>query len=82
LQNVIQILSKAGVDVKRYAINQAAIAFVSNAVVRQFIRTEGTDKLPLTLFDGKIIKQANYPSLEELWELIPGLKNIIQDGKR
>jgi hypothetical protein len=67
--------------VKRYAINQAAIAFVSNAVVRQFIRTEGTDKLPLTLLDGKIIKQASYPSLEEFTELIPGLKNIIQDGK-
>jgi hypothetical protein len=82
LQNDIQILTKAGVEVKRYAINQAAIAFVSNPVVRQFIRTAGTDKLPLTLLDGKIIKQGSYPLLGEFTEFIPDLKNLISDGKR
>ncbi len=50
LQNLIQILRKSGIEVKRYAINQSAIAFVNNAVVKQFIRTEGTDKLPLSTF--------------------------------
>lgn len=81
LQNLVQILTKAGVEVKRYAINQAAIAFVTNAVVKQFIRTEGTDKLPLTLLDGQIIKQKSYPTLEELALHIPEIKNIKPEGK-
>jgi hypothetical protein len=82
LQNVVQTLTAAGIDVKRYAINQAAIAFVSNPVVKQFIRTEGTDKLPLTLIDGQIIKKKSYPSLEELSAYIPDIKNLVSDGKR
>lgn len=81
LQNVIQILSRAGIDVNRYAINQAAIAFVSNATVKQFIRTNGTDKLPLTLLEGKIIKQGSYPTLEELSLHVPDLKILIPDGE-
>lgn len=81
LQNVIQTLSKAGIEVNRYAINQVAIAFVSNATVKQFIRSEGTDKLPLTLLEGKIIKQGSYPSLEELAVHIPDLKILMADGK-
>jgi hypothetical protein len=81
LQNLVQILTKAGVEVKRYAINQVAIAFVTNAVVKQFIRTEGTDKLPLTLLDGQIIKQKSYPTLEELALHIPEIKNIKPEGK-
>jgi hypothetical protein len=82
LQNTIQVLSSAGIEVKRYAINQAAIAFVSNPVVKQFIRTEGTDKLPVTLIDGQIIKKKSYPTLEELSVHIPDIKSIITDGKR
>jgi hypothetical protein len=50
-------------------------------VVKQFIRTEGTDKLPLTLLDGQIIKQKSYPTLEELALHIPEIKNIKPEGK-
>lgn len=82
LQNVIQTITAAGIEVKRYAINQAAIAFVSNATVKEFIRSKGTDKLPLTLLDGQIIKQEAYPSLEDLSVHIPELKNPVPDGKR
>jgi hypothetical protein len=81
LQNLLQIAAKAGIKVSRYAINQAAVAFVSNATVKQFIRTEGPGKLPLTLLDGIIIKQEEYPTLEELAVKIPALQDLIKDGK-
>ena len=81
LQNTIQILLKAGVEVKRYAINQAPLAFTGNAVVKQFIMTEGPGKLPLTLLNNQIIKKGTYTSLDELTVHIPELKNIKSDSK-
>lgn len=76
LQNTIQILDKAGVKVKRYAINQVPLAFTGNTVVKQFIISNGPGKLPLTLLDGRIIKTESYPTLDELVLVIPAIKNI------
>ena len=81
LQNTIQILLKTGVKVNRYAINQVPLAFSKNTVVKQFIMTEGPEKLPLTLLDGQIVKKGGYPSVDELKVFIPELKNIKPDGK-
>ncbi len=81
LQNLIQLLSRVGVTINRYAINQSPVAFVSNPVVKDFMRSEGPSKLPVSLLDGKIIKQENYPTMEELIQYIPELKNVKQDGK-
>ena len=81
LQNTIQILSKAMVEVKRYAINQVPLAFTGNAVVKKFITTEGPGKLPLTLLDGKIIKKGGYATLDELSVHIPEIKSIKPDSK-
>lgn len=81
LQNTINILSKAFVEVKRYAINQVPLAFTGNPVVKQFITTEGPGKLPLTLLDGKIIKKGSYASLDELAVHMPEIKSIKPDSK-
>ena len=81
LQNSIQLLRKVGVETKRYAINQAPLMFVQNAVVRDFIKANGPGKLPLTLLDNKIIKSGAYPTIAELKEIVPELKNIKPDTK-
>lgn len=81
LQNTIQVLSKAMVEVKRYAINQVPLAFTGNAVVKKFITTEGPGKLPITLLNGQIIKKGGYPTLEELAVHIPEIKSIKPDSK-
>ena len=73
LQNIIQILSKIGIEVKRYAINQAPLAFTGNPVVKHFITTDGPGKLPLTLLNDQIIKKGGYPTLDELKVHIPEL---------
>jgi hypothetical protein len=81
LQNTIQILSKAMVEVNRYAINQVPHAFTGNPVVKEFITTEGPGKLPLTLLNGKIIKKGSYATLDELAIHIPEIKSINPDSK-
>ena len=73
LQNTLQILSKANIEVKRYAINQVPLAFTENPVVKQFITTEGPGQLPLTLLNDQIIKKGGYPTLIEFKVHIPGL---------
>lgn len=80
LQNSIQLLKKVGIETKRYAINQAPLMFVQNAVVRDFIKANGPGKLPLTLLDNKIVKSGSYTSIEELKELVPELKNVKPDS--
>lgn len=79
LQNTIQLLKKVGVETKRYAINQAPLVFVQNKVVSNFIKENGPGKLPIALLDRKIIKTGDYPTIDELKELIPELKNIRPD---
>lgn len=81
LQNTINILSKASVEVKRYAINQVPLAFTGNPVAKQFITTEGPGKLPLTLLDGKIIKKGGYAGFDELAVHIPEIKGLKPDSK-
>ena len=81
LQNTINILTKAMVQVKRYAINQVPLAFTGNPIVKQFITTEGPGKLPLTLIDGQIIKKGSYATLDELAVHIPEIKGIKPESK-
>ncbi len=81
LQNVIHLLAKVNIKPERYAINQSPMAFVNNPVVKNFMRSQGPAKLPLTLLDGKIIKQESYPALEELAQFIPELRDVKPDGK-
>lgn len=75
LQNTINLAKKAGIEVKRYAINQTPLAFTSNPVVRQFIMTEGPGQLPITLYAGQIVKKGAYPTAEELADIFPEMKN-------
>lgn len=81
LQNTMNVLNKAKVEVKRYAINQVPLAFTGNPVVREFITTKGPGKLPLTLLDDKIIKIGSYPSMDELSTYIPDLEGLRPDEK-
>ncbi len=79
LQNLLLLVKKVGVEVRRYAINQVPLAFVQNPIVSNFIKSNGPAKLPLVLLDGQIIKIQGYPSLDELREKIPALSNIKPD---
>lgn len=80
LQNLINLVTKAGFEVKRFAINQVPMAFVSNPVVKHFIMTEGPAKLPITLYNGQIIKKKSYPTMKDLIVYIPELATLKPDN--
>lgn len=81
LQNTINLLAKAGIEVKRYAINQAPMAFVRNETVKAFIRANGPGKLPLTLLDGELIQAGEYPAIDTLKARMPELKDVKPENK-
>ena len=81
LQNTIQLLKKAGIETKRYAINQTPIVFVQNAIVREYIKANGPGKLPLALLNNQIIKSGGYPTIDDLKVLIPTLNSIEPDRR-
>jgi hypothetical protein len=81
LQNTINFLTKGGIEVRRFAINQAPMEFVKNEAIKQFVKANGADKLPITLLDNEIIMTEKYPTIEWLKEQIPALKNVNQGSK-
>lgn len=80
LQNKLNLLKKAGVEVQRYAINQAPLAFTKNETVKTFIRENGPGQLPLSLLNGEILASGAYPAMELLKEKIPALQHIKADS--
>jgi len=54
------------VQVARYSLPQQATQFMRNAAVLQLLQDEGIEALPITLLDGRIVKQGAYPTWEEL----------------
>jgi hypothetical protein len=81
LQNTINLLVKAEVQVKRYAINQVPMAFVKNETVKAFVKANGPGKLPLTLLDGELILAGSYPTIEMLKDKIPVLKDVKPENR-
>jgi hypothetical protein len=63
-------LSKKGVTVQRHNLGQEPGAFLSNALVRRTLQTEGVVCLPLGVLDGEVIFRGGYPAREELVRML------------
>jgi hypothetical protein len=59
-----------GVTVRRYNLSQEPSAFMSNAVVRRTLQTEGVTCLPLGVIDGAVVFRGAYPARDELARLL------------
>lgn len=64
----IETLKKAGAHINRYNLAQDLDAFAANSTVKALLASEGIDILPLTLVDGEVRKQREYPTFSELQE--------------
>ena len=62
---VIQNLKKNGIDVKRHNLSSEPQAFMRNAVISNELKANGVKVLPITVVDGKIVKEAGYPTNRE-----------------
>jgi AhpD family alkylhydroperoxidase len=55
-----------GFMVERYNLSQQPNEFVNNSLVKDTLKKEGNDCLPLILVDGAIVRNGSYPSRTEL----------------
>lgn len=70
----IEALKKQGISVKRYNLAQDLDAFAGNATVKSMLAAHGTDILPITLVDGVVCKDREYPTITEFQEWVKGSK--------
>ncbi|MCH1638906.1 arsenite efflux transporter metallochaperone ArsD [Paenibacillus timonensis] len=70
----VEALKKQGVFVKRYNLSQDLDAFAGNATVKSLLAAHGTDILPITLVDGKVCKERDYPVMSEFREWLESEK--------
>jgi hypothetical protein len=58
------------VDIERHQLGKSLVAFQSNPAILELIKNQGTQVLPVTTVNGKVVKVKGYPTLEELLEQI------------
>jgi len=68
VSTIVNILNKKRFNVVRHNLSQEPQAFVQNQLVSDLLKTKGSEALPITLLDGKIVKSGSYPSKKELAE--------------
>lgn len=70
LQDTIAEVKKQGVEVERYLITQSPQEFKKNPEVIKLIQENQLKVLPITTFNGKIVKSGSYPTLVEFKQFI------------
>jgi hypothetical protein len=54
------------VSINRYLLSQQGPKFMQQPEVMKRLQSNGVEALPLTLVDGKVVKEKSYPSYDEL----------------
>ncbi|HDR4712590.1 Arsenical resistance operon trans-acting repressor ArsD [Bacillus paranthracis] len=62
-------LKNKGIDVTRYNLASEPDTFANNVVISQLLTDKGPDVLPVTLVDGKVVKEKSHLTNEELTQL-------------
>ena len=70
LQNALEEIKKMGSEVERYSITQSPKKFRENPQVIKLIQEQQLKALPITTFNGNVVKSGSYPTLEELNKLL------------
>ena len=73
LQDTLEQIKNLGAEFERYSITQSPRKFRDNPEVIRLIQRRQLKALPITTFNGKVVKSGNYPTLEEL-------KKLLKDG--
>lgn len=63
---IVRKLKANGYEIIRYNLQSHPDKFVTNAFVNDYLNREGVTGLPLTLLDGRAVKEGTYPSNDEL----------------
>ena len=70
LQDTIDRIRKTDTIVERYSITQNPKKFMENPQIIKLIQEQQLKALPITLFNGNVMKVGSYPTKEELQALV------------
>ena len=70
LQDALEEIKKIGSEVERYSITLNPKKFRENPQVIKLIQEQQLKALPITTFNGDVVKSGSYPTLEELNKLL------------
>jgi disulfide oxidoreductase YuzD len=73
LQDALEEIKKTGSEVERYSITLNIKKFRENPQVIKLIQEQQLKALPITTFNGNVVKSGSYPTLKEL-------KKLLKDG--
>ena len=54
------------VKIERYLLSQQGPKFMQQPEVMKRLQSNGVETLPLTLVDGKVVKEKSYPTFDEI----------------
>jgi hypothetical protein len=63
---LLTMKNQHGIAVQRHLLQQDGQAFMNNPEVLALLQKHDTDVLPITVVDGKVVKQKTFPTYEEL----------------
>lgn len=61
------------VEARRYLLNQTPAKFMSTPSVLTLLQDRGVEVLPITLLNGRVVKEAAYPTWDEIWSYLDGV---------
>lgn len=66
LQDTIDKAKEKGIETERFTITSHPRKFQENPEIIKLLQEKKLNALPITAFDGQIIKVGSYPTLDEL----------------
>lgn len=66
IASALFLLEKKGKSIKRHNLGNEPEAFIANPHVQKRLNEKGPNALPIILWNGEVVKEASYPTNEEL----------------
>ncbi|MGI2336285.1 MAG: arsenite efflux transporter metallochaperone ArsD [Dehalogenimonas sp.] len=71
-----------GIIIQRYGLSTDTQRFISNPVISELLEKEGASALPITLFDGKLVKTKTYPTDQEFMDWLGPKLDVVKPPRR
>jgi hypothetical protein len=79
ISTVLNSLQKAGIVIERFNLTNDPMAFVTNTEVNHLLTEKGVEVLPVTVFNGKVVKTGCYPTTKEILKLLDLPETALPD---
>ena len=70
MSTFLNTLKNKGVLIERYNLSSNPQIFVDNKEINEILNTKGVESLPVTMVEGAVVKEGEYPTNIEICELL------------